>query len=103
MGWGNGFNAMGSTDYSFFFLLTTPIMLSWHSIVIASGLVGAVAGAPAARQEGSGFVTVKGNTFQLDGEDFYFAGSNGYYFPFSGVRSLVSTVPSNVLTDQGLR
>ncbi|KAI9370904.1 glycoside hydrolase superfamily [Aspergillus egyptiacus] len=29
-----------------------------------------------------GFVTTKGNTFQLDGKDFYFAGSNAYYFPF---------------------
>ncbi|KAJ8108136.1 hypothetical protein OPT61_g8383 [Boeremia exigua] len=29
-----------------------------------------------------GFVTTKGTTFQLDGKDFYFAGSNAYYFPF---------------------
>ncbi|OSS49198.1 hypothetical protein B5807_05400 [Epicoccum nigrum] len=30
-----------------------------------------------------GFVTTKGSTFKLDGKDFYFAGSNAYYFPFN--------------------
>lgn len=33
----------------------------------------------------AGFVSANGNKFQLDGKDFYFAGSNAYYFPFTQV------------------
>ncbi len=44
-----------------------------------------LAGSAAARK---GFVTTKGDKFQLDGEDFYFAGSNAYYFPFNNVQFL---------------
>ncbi len=32
-----------------------------------------------------GFVKTEGDKFTLDGEDFYFAGSNAYYFPFNNV------------------
>lgn len=37
------------------------------------------------RKVPTGFVTTKGNVFKLDGKDFYFAGSNAYYFPFNDV------------------
>ncbi|KAL2860817.1 glycoside hydrolase 5 family protein [Aspergillus lucknowensis] len=39
-----------------------------------------LAGGATARE---GFVTTNGTKFQLDGRDFYFAGSNAYYFPFN--------------------
>lgn len=32
-----------------------------------------------------GFVTTDGTKFKVDGKDFYFAGSNAYYFPFNNV------------------
>ena len=34
-----------------------------------------------------GFVTASGNTIQLDGEDFYYAGSNAYYLPYNNNQS----------------
>jgi hypothetical protein len=48
-------------------------------LLLASSASAAVAG------KKSGFVTTKGNVFKLDGKDFYFAGSNAYYFPFNDV------------------
>jgi hypothetical protein len=32
-----------------------------------------------------GFVSREGEVFKLGGKDFYFAGSNAYYFPFNDV------------------
>ena len=32
-----------------------------------------------------GFAYAEGTRFKVDGKDFYFAGSNAYYFPFANV------------------
>lgn len=46
----------------------------------------AATAAPSRPHAPEGFVTTSGTEFQLDGESFYFAGSNAYYFPFNNVR-----------------
>lgn len=56
-----------------------------RSSLIALGL--AVAGTEVAARDG--FVSTNGEKFSLDGEDFFFAGSNAYFWPFNTVRSEV--------------
>jgi len=39
-----------------------------------------------------GFVSREGEAFKLDGKDFYFAGSNAYYFPFNDASTSVQAL-----------
>ena len=54
--------------------------LAWLLLLTTS-----TSAAVVSRKVPAGFVTTKGNVFKLDGKDFYFAGSNAYYFPFNDV------------------
>ncbi|KAM5352965.1 hypothetical protein ACJ41O_005687 [Fusarium nematophilum] len=49
--------------------------------IVALGV--ALASHQAAAKVPAGFVTTNGEKFSLDGEDFFFAGSNAYYLPFN--------------------
>ncbi|KAF4555520.1 Cellulase (glycosyl hydrolase family 5)-like protein 1 [Elsinoe fawcettii] len=57
-----------------------------RSVLALSLLATGSLAAPAAagKRPPPGFVTVSGQKFLLDGKDYYFAGSNGYFFPFIG-------------------
>jgi mannan endo-1,4-beta-mannosidase len=57
------------------------------SVVQLLLLSSSVSAAALAKEAPKGFVTREGQVFKLDGKNFYFAGSNAYYFPFNDVRS----------------
>jgi mannan endo-1,4-beta-mannosidase len=65
------------------------MLYSLASIIL---LATSTSAAVVSRKAPAGFVTTTGNVFKLDGKDFYFAGSNAYYFPFSDVGVSHSTL-----------
>jgi hypothetical protein len=67
-------------------MITVKGLFKMLSSITSLLLLAATASAAvASRKAPAGFVTTKGNVFKLDGKDFYFAGSNAYYFPFNDV------------------
>jgi mannan endo-1,4-beta-mannosidase len=70
------------------------MLYSLASIIL---LATSTSAAVVSRKAPAGFVTTKGNVFKLDGKDFFFAGSNAYYFPYSDVVKSHSTLAT--LTD----
>jgi mannan endo-1,4-beta-mannosidase len=57
----------------------------------------ALAGQQVAAQVPAGFVTTSGDKFSLDGEEFIFAGSNAYYWPFNIVGEISSIATTCIL------
>lgn len=57
--------------------------------IVSLLLLSTTASAAAVAKKPKGFVSREGEVFKLDGKDFYFAGSNAYYFPFNDVRTSV--------------
>lgn len=55
-------------------------------------LLAASAAQAAVTKPPQGFVTTEGIKFKLDGKDFFFAGSNAYYFPFNNVSERLNLV-----------
>jgi mannan endo-1,4-beta-mannosidase len=65
-------------------------MLVSASHLLVTGLLALTATAAPSKDK---FVRVVGDKFKLQGKDFYFAGSNAYYFPFNGVSVAQHTAP----------